>query len=591
MNITLKVIIFLMLILCLNNSQAGDKKPSSGLNNKNDLFAPPTQEEIKQANQDLVRKCKNGDTSACFELETDVSKKKRDDDLGFIADDDIEVIAETPEQSCEVVGKWKCYNFSKEKGITKELKQRYLKKACDLENSIACDEIGFNCQKGNFKACVSDALDFEEKKNYKKAFELYKKSCVNGVEKGCSYALLLADKIKDKKTELSFDEIMCNQGMVNGCKDLAMHYYNKGNNEKELFYQKKSCDLKDYSMCFSAGLNLSSRGKTEDSLPWISKACENNFVKACDYLKKTKSKSPSISSSPELEKCQNGKVEICNKYYVSYLQKSQLKEAAPFLIAACANDDYNACAIIGELWDKAGDKKQAEGFRQQGLTSANKLCIQNDLKACEMKCGIMANLKSSAYELDECLKISCQKGNSKSCEIRTTINNQINKNNEDHARKRKMIDDAIEEDNRRAELFKGLSKAASQISNSFNYSNESKNSNQADDINNSDNTITSGPPSIGGGFGCGIKPIPKIGCRIGRCTDGGWEQICDSSPMLSCGIKPIPNVGCRIGRCVDGAWEQICDANSSLSCGIKPIPKIGCSIGRCVDGRWEQICN
>jgi len=58
---------------------------------------------------------------------------------------------------------------------------------------------------------------------------------------------------------------------------------------------------------------------------------------------------------------------------------------------------------------------------------------------------------------------------------------------------------------------------------------------------------------------CGLKPIPIIGCRIGRCVDGAWEQMCDQSPGLSCGIKPIANVGCRIGRCVDGAWEQVCD--------------------------------
>ena len=45
---------------------------------------------------------------------------------------------------------------------------------------------------------------------------------------------------------------------------------------------------------------------------------------------------------------------------------------------------------------------------------------------------------------------------------------------------------------------------------------------------------------------CGIKPIPEIGCRIGRCVDGMWEQICDTSPTISCGIKPIPDVGCSI---------------------------------------------
>ena len=32
-----------------------------------------------------------------------------------------------------------------------------------------------------------------------------------------------------------------------------------------------------------------------------------------------------------------------------------------------------------------------------------------------------------------------------------------------------------------------------------------------------------------------------------------------SAQNLTCGIKPIPEIGCRIGRCVDGMWEQVCD--------------------------------
>lgn len=90
---------------------------------------------------------------------------------------------------------------------------------------------------------------------------------------------------------------------------------------------------------------------------------------------------------------------------------------------------------------------------------------------------------------------------------------------------------------------------------------------------------------------CGLKPLPELGCRIGRCVNGAWEQICDSNPVLSCGIRPTPSLGCRIGRCVDGVWEQICDRMPTLSCGLKPIPNLGCRIGRCVDGVWEQICN
>ena len=66
-------------------------------------------------------------------------------------------------------------------------------------------------------------------------------------------------------------------------------------------------------------------------------------------------------------------------------------------------------------------------------------------------------------------------------------------------------------------------------------------------------------PVSGQSFVCGLKPIPDLGCRIGRCVDGAWEQVCDRNPGLSCGLKPLPGLGCRIGRCVDGVWEQICN--------------------------------
>jgi hypothetical protein len=56
------------------------------------------------------------------------------------------------------------------------------------------------------------------------------------------------------------------------------------------------------------------------------------------------------------------------------------------------------------------------------------------------------------------------------------------------------------------------------------------------------------------------------------------------SQSMTCGLKPLPQLGCRIGRCVNGAWEQICDSNRGMSCGLKPLPQLGCRIGRCVDG-------
>ncbi len=94
----------------------------------------------------------------------------------------------------------------------------------------------------------------------------------------------------------------------------------------------------------------------------------------------------------------------------------------------------------------------------------------------------------------------------------------------------------------------------------------------------------------GGFLQCGIKPIPKIGCTIGRCVNGEWEQDCSKS-VGTCGIKPIPDIGCTIGRCINGKWEQICNATPTLKCGLKPLPQIGCRVGQCVNGEWEQVCS
>ena len=32
-----------------------------------------------------------------------------------------------------------------------------------------------------------------------------------------------------------------------------------------------------------------------------------------------------------------------------------------------------------------------------------------------------------------------------------------------------------------------------------------------------------------------------------------------SSQSMTCGLRPLPQLGCRIGRCVGGVWEQVCN--------------------------------
>ena len=61
---------------------------------------------------------------------------------------------------------------------------------------------------------------------------------------------------------------------------------------------------------------------------------------------------------------------------------------------------------------------------------------------------------------------------------------------------------------------------------------------------------------------------------------------------LNCGLKPLPRLGHRIGRCVNGEWEQVSTgSNSNLNCGLKPLPRLGHRIGRCINGEWEQVSN
>ena len=85
---------------------------------------------------------------------------------------------------------------------------------------------------------------------------------------------------------------------------------------------------------------------------------------------------------------------------------------------------------------------------------------------------------------------------------------------------------------------------------------------------------------IGGAMS--IKGIKRI-VYIGLITFfAQYNNLVNAQVSLSCGVKPIAKLGCSIGQCVNGQWQQICGGNtSSLKCGLKPLPKLGCRIGQC----------
>ena len=51
--------------------------------------------------------------------------------------------------------------------------------------------------------------------------------------------------------------------------------------------------------------------------------------------------------------------------------------------------------------------------------------------------------------------------------------------------------------------------------------NSSHASDELDIINNQSNLIL----AQFGGLNCGLKPLPQLGHRIGRCINGQWEQV------------------------------------------------------------------
>lgn len=501
------------------------KNPKTKISKIDESF----ENEVNSA--ELKAKCDKGDLEACFEQGTPI----------------------TPEEECDLVGMYKCYFRSFEPEVSDENKTKYLKKACDLGHSEACKKTGSLCKNGNYEMCLTEAMEFEEKKNYKKAFELYDKACRARVDKACAYATVLASDIKDKKKELHFIKTRCEMGNMEVCKvykeneftgsdsdlkgclngDLAVcngNYMYLLKNKKynlALTFLEPACKKDDYYACLLIGTHYTETNQLEKSKPYFVKSCGANLYKGC-------------LGAGIVSKSQNDKIKFFEK--------------------ACLGKESFGCSNLGDIYF---NKKVFD----LSVASYDKGCLLNNVESCERKCTALAKLETSGYDIISCLSTACNQGGSQSCEAKNILLAPMKKSRNEHDRKMKLIESAKAEDKRRRDLVNDLSAAANQLGKAIA-------GGQQD--NNSYNTY-----SGSGEITCGIKPIPNLGCQIGRCIDGQWEQVCNT-----CGIKPIPQIGCQIGRCVSGQWEQICN-----TCGIKPIPRIGCRVENCVNGQWEQVCN
>lgn len=322
--------------------------------------------------------------------------------------------------------------------------------------------------------------------------------CVTAADKANNQKLLKNDILKCEKGDNKACEIVKNTAELKDCLSEI----------KDLEKEKKKCKDGDLDACFELETDLSKDVKNKP----------DDFADLGGF------------SDDDLKKCKSGNLVICKKNYLNLLKHEQYSSALEFLNPACSKNDNDSCLLIGSYYAQTkqlkksktyfvkscnanlykgclgaglasnsdGDKikffeKSCRGqesfgcyflgdiqFKEKLFTRAlsyyDKSCNLDNAEACEKKCITLANLDtSSAFVLDECLKTSCSKGNTNSCEMRTTINNKINNSSDNYARKRRMIDDSIRESEANRALFNGLSKAAQQMGNAISGSNNQEN--------------------------------------------------------------------------------------------------------------------
>lgn len=155
------------------------------------------------------------------------------------------------------------------------------------------------CEKGNAESCSKlahyyvDAL--EVPLDYKRAFQLFSKSCSMGYMIGCyNSGVMISDKYIKKDIELAkkYYTKACDAGNGSSCSALAYQYYTLKDMDNAYKHFNLGCEAKSGQACSNLAIMYirgdKGRKDPEKALKLFEKSCSFGFNDGCKNLKKLK---------------------------------------------------------------------------------------------------------------------------------------------------------------------------------------------------------------------------------------------------------------------------------------------------------------
>jgi len=272
-------------------------------------------------------------------------------------------------KACDLNDSDACFELGKmyEKGnddvsIDYEEAVKYYKKACDLDNAVACNNLAYLYNHGK-----------GVQKHNGIAFKYYKKSCKLGNLMGCynlgsMYFHGEGTKPNRYKAKVLFQKV-CEKGIGAGCNDLGYMYahgiYVKKDILEALSLYNDACQYGEALGCANLG-NIYANGLfgvTQDKVKaeqYFSRACELDDISSCNKLQSIKKITTKVDFNLAKKACEhNGKV-ACYKLGELYASKNPIvekddKKALEYFQKACDLGHNQACKRIGDYY-KNGNK-------------------------------------------------------------------------------------------------------------------------------------------------------------------------------------------------------------------------------------------
>ena len=259
----------------------------------------------------------------------------------------------------------------------------YYKKACTLEDSEACNDLG--------------DIYFKDK-DYDDAVDFYKQSCTLENSEGCNNLAYMLDQglgIERHNWEaLKLYERSCKAGNMKACYNVGAMYF-KGEGAKRNYYKasvyfKKACNADIASACNDLAF-MYANGKN----------FRKNITKAIGLY---------------YDACDMGEASGCNNLGYMYETgdgvRKNLQKAERFYEKACSLDDYPSCDRLETVLGK----KIREISTEEDFNAAKKAC-KNSTKGGTMcyKLGLYFEKNDDEDLAMKYFETACDRGQSQSC--------------------------------------------------------------------------------------------------------------------------------------------------------------------------------